>query len=300
MDANNQQSITPTATPIPIAPEKKKKFPVAIIIVIVVILGGYLLVSMVLKNFAKELGGPNASDFLNYVEKKYGKDEGFKILGYRGGSFFEVGYVSYNMTSKRSDEPFMVTYGRNKGYSDNYYTIQYKKELEDYEYNIFGKPFEDAVPYKYAVNVDYSGLVGTYPLLNEDDNYSSFDELIELIDEKRRNANSHNEVSIDIVISDEDISQDRAAVVEWELMAENVNDVIGPYFAREEAKKDPSIKLYAPDNDIRSVSFVLYDDDNSLTGGCPDQFEDISGRRNDYARFTKNGDALICSYQIRY
>ena len=299
MDTNNEPSAinqNEAAAPISVtAPAKKTNILIIAIIAIAIVLSAAFAVFMIAHNFLSELSGPNSNDLLSYLEKKYGKDEGFKVGSYSAGSYFEVGYVTYSFTSKKSDQRFEVSYKNNAGYSDNYYKILYEKELDDYYYGIYGKPLKDVIPYKFVIIVGYSGRGAEYPLLSENKTYDSFDELIKILDEEY----GTNKVDVDLAINVDDIDDDLEKV-NWENIRRDVHEIVITNKYQMQAYSGSSLaEVYAPNMEVRTVDLVIYKDGGKAEDACPDNFKDITNKIDDYIRYLKNSTALICSLQAK-
>lgn len=192
----------PTAPQTAPVPPKKKGVPVVLIIILCVLVVFVVFIALVMGGgmaLYEGFGGDTQAKAKQYLENKYGSDQGFSEGVLSGGSMFETGSVEYEFSSIKGGKNFYVAYSNDRGFSDNYYWVLYKKEFKDYYYNKYGKELKSAIPYKFTVyEGDYQyGESELFPLIGENVKYDSFKELVELVQEKRHDSNLVVSLNVD-------------------------------------------------------------------------------------------------------
>ena len=124
----------PTAPQTAPVPPKKKGVPVVLIIILCVLVVFVVFIALVMGGgmaLYEGFGGDTQAKAKQYLENKYGSDQGFSEGVLSGGSMFETGSVEYEFSSIKGGKNFYVAYSNDRGFSDNYYWVLYEKEFKD-------------------------------------------------------------------------------------------------------------------------------------------------------------------------
>lgn len=159
-DPISNQNIT-NNTSIEKQPKTHKKWVIPIMILTAIFLGIFIFAFI----FYKSITGPADSEYIKYLENKYGKDEGFYSTGRSGENgcpLFNAGFCEKEFASAKSSIKFDVRYASSGDYIDQYYIAKNYTALENHYRNLF----DNIIPYDYSLKFEeetYYGSAVTNP-----------------------------------------------------------------------------------------------------------------------------------------
>lgn len=144
-----------------------------IIIVVLVLVGAFNYINFVFI-------GPQTPDFVTYLREKYNSNENYYLVDERGAWYSPTDYIKCFSADSLNGKSFCVEADRDEknkwgiAYSDQYFSVKYKDDIDDYLQNKFASPFYDLVPGRTTVKVgtDY------HPYLDKTHSDVSLDEYI--------------------------------------------------------------------------------------------------------------------------
>ena len=164
MNEDNNQNVV-SSQPSPIAvddsakaeqPVEQKKLNTGSAILIFVAVGLVLLVVMIIYlNMGATKGvfkSPDSSEYISYLENKYGADEQFSYVRDAECPMTEAGFCNKTFFSGVTGQEFDVKYSNNGGskYSDDYWKIKYENNLNTY----YRKKFSSVFTFNYSLSFE--------------------------------------------------------------------------------------------------------------------------------------------------
>ena len=212
--------------------------------------------------------GPAISEYQNYLENKYGKDEGFSYTGNEGKGgcpIIDAGFCEKTFTSKKTGKEFLVYYSTNNSseasaqsyeqreslrFSDRYYLALYGDDLEKYYDEKYGRFFENSVPYKSSISID-----AHYPLFGLDEKPTSFDQVISKIES---NEYYSKFLDVNINVDYKEIGLNNIEKIDLESIKSKVKTIL----------EENAIV-------VTEVSLLINMAGSGLTGLCPGEFSTV-------------------------
>lgn len=222
---NNNINEIPNSLNPPFQEEKKNKKNMKMLgIVSVIVLSIsflFVIIIPIVKTIRNDLTGPSTSDFIAYLTTKYEGEKFYYVEDSTYSVWFNAGFITKDFSSDSFNDSFEVRADKhnNETFSDQYYLVKYKDELNEHYYEKYGKYFENLIPYKYSISVDT-----IYPYFNSSEKQTSFEQVISDIENSKTYSWAGKDIYIDADY--ETVGSKNINSTEFDLIESQIDDLI--------------------------------------------------------------------------